>query len=215
MNLHQVNCLPRLLKGDILLVGCEIMLHSSFKLTMRLAGMKVILSVKSAWSICIQCLMLASYPLSRRIMKDVKRTHTHIHADCQQKFIRAGRVSSSSSVFWTILWYPFVDVMKKVFWDKVFKNGPNKNCRGQPLKNLKGYGLLKQTLPLQIFQKLSFTNFTWPIPEYFVPSMTTVFSRLQLDSGIPWLLIWIFRYMKLISTLLICILSSQVFIMFL
>ena len=27
-------------------------------------------------------------------------------------------------------------------WDKVFKNGIRKICGGQPLKNLKGYGLL-------------------------------------------------------------------------
>ena len=26
-------------------------------------------------------------------------------------------------------------------WDKVFKNGPSKNCGRQPFKNLKGYGL--------------------------------------------------------------------------
>ena len=31
-------------------------------------------------------------------------------------------------------------------WDKVFKSGPSKNCERQPLKNLKGYGLLKQTI---------------------------------------------------------------------
>ena len=28
-------------------------------------------------------------------------------------------------------------------WDKVFKNGTSKICGRQPLKNLKGYGLLK------------------------------------------------------------------------
>ena len=28
-------------------------------------------------------------------------------------------------------------------WDKVFKNGPNKNCGRQPLKSLKEYVLLK------------------------------------------------------------------------
>ena len=28
-------------------------------------------------------------------------------------------------------------------WDKVFKNGPNKNCGRQSLKNLKRYGLTK------------------------------------------------------------------------
>ena len=31
-----------------------------------------------------------------------------------------------------------------VIWDKVFKSGPSKICGRQPLKNLKGYGLLKQ-----------------------------------------------------------------------
>ena len=28
-------------------------------------------------------------------------------------------------------------------WVKVFKNGPSKICGRQPLKNLKGYGVLK------------------------------------------------------------------------
>ena len=28
-------------------------------------------------------------------------------------------------------------------WDKVFKSGPSTICGRQPLKNLKGYGLLK------------------------------------------------------------------------
>ena len=35
-------------------------------------------------------------------------------------------------------------------WDKVFKNGQSKICGGGQT-NLKGYGLLKQTLSLQIF----------------------------------------------------------------
>ena len=34
-------------------------------------------------------------------------------------------------------------------WVEVFKNGPSKNCARQPLKNLKGYDLLKQTITLQ------------------------------------------------------------------
>ena len=33
--------------------------------------------------------------------------------------------------------------MAIVIWDKVFKNGPSKIFGRQPLKNLKGYGLLK------------------------------------------------------------------------
>ena len=31
----------------------------------------------------------------------------------------------------------------KFKWEKVFKNGPSKICERQALKNLKGYGLLK------------------------------------------------------------------------
>ena len=37
-------------------------------------------------------------------------------------------------------------------WDKVFENGPSKLCRIQLLKNLKEYGLLKQTISFQIFK---------------------------------------------------------------
>ena len=45
-------------------------------------------------------------------------------------------------------------------WDKVFKNGPSKIYERQNLKNWKGYGLLKETISLQIFQRLSSTDFT-------------------------------------------------------
>ena len=38
-----------------------------------------------------------------------------------------------------------------VIWDKVFKSGPSKICGRQTLKNLKEYGLLKQTISFQIF----------------------------------------------------------------
>ena len=33
--------------------------------------------------------------------------------------------------------------MENFIWDKVFKNGPSKICKGQSLKNLKEFGLLK------------------------------------------------------------------------
>ena len=55
--------------------------------------------------------------------------------------------------------------------DKVFKNGPSKFFGRQPLKNLKGYGLPKTGHLLQIFKRLSSTNFTWSIIEYFVASV--------------------------------------------
>ena len=42
-----------------------------------------------------------------------------------------------------------IDRRKKC--DKVFKNGPSKICERQPLKNLKGSGLLRQAIPFQFF----------------------------------------------------------------
>ena len=50
---------------------------------MSFEGGKDIQYVKSAWSISIQKLMPASYPFSKGIVRDLKRTgtraHTHIH----------------------------------------------------------------------------------------------------------------------------------------
>ena len=50
--------------------------------------------------------------------------------------------------------------MSSNIWDEVFKSGRSKFCEREPLKNLKGYGLLKQTISLHIFQRLSTTEFT-------------------------------------------------------
>ena len=44
-------------------------------------------------------------------------------------------------------------------WNNVFKNGPNKICERESLKNLKWYGLFKQTISTRIFQRLSSTNY--------------------------------------------------------
>ena len=41
-------------------------------------------------------------------------------------------------------------VIVPCIWDKVFKNEPSRICERQPLKNVKEYGLLKQTTSLQI-----------------------------------------------------------------
>ena len=38
---------------------------------------------------------------------------------------------------------------QKIICDKVFQSGPSKICGRQPLKDLKGYGLLKQTFQPQ------------------------------------------------------------------
>ena len=51
----------------------------------------------------------------------------------------------------------------------VFKSGPSKIFGRQPLKNLKGYGLLKKTISLKLFNDCLETIFTSSILEYFVP----------------------------------------------
>ena len=43
--------------------------------------------------------------------------------------------------------------------EKVFKNGPSKICGRQPLKNLKGYDLLKADHAHSIFLKAVFHKF--------------------------------------------------------
>ena len=51
--------------------------------------------------------------------------------------------------FWNIKVAAVFDFIQSyLIWDKVFKKGPNKVCGRQPLKNLKGYGLNKQTISL-------------------------------------------------------------------
>ena len=73
----------------------------------------------------------------------------------------------------------------KIIWGKVFKNGPSKICGRQRYEDLKWYGLLRQTISLQIFKKLSSSNFTWSILEYFFPyqiltSFNITFSTLSI-----------------------------------
>ena len=62
-------------------------------------------------------------------------------------------------------------------WDKVFKNGPSKICKRQPLKNLKGYGLPKEDLTPS---KVVFNKFCCSIFEYLVPFSHRVLLRLVL-----------------------------------
>ena len=56
-------------------------------------------------------------------------------------------------------------------WGKVFKNGPNKTCGRQPLKNLKWYGLLRE-IP-------SFQHSGWIIPWKWLRKNLQVKSNFQ------------------------------------
>ena len=57
--------------------------------------------------------------------------------------------------FFQIQVYKFGTIIR----DKVFKNGPSKICGRQPLKNLKGYGLLEAVHTPSNFLKAVFHKF--------------------------------------------------------
>ena len=91
-------------------------------------------------------------------------------------------------------------------WVKVFKNGPSKSCGRQLLKNLKWYGLLRQTISLQNFYRPSSRNFTWFILVYLDPYASTVYCK-----GSP----FIYHYFcctKVIAPLKLALPSSHSFI---
>lgn len=66
----------------------------------------------------------------------------------------------------TFYWILLKSFFARDIWDKVLKNGPSQTCGVQPLKNLNCYDLPYQTISIQIFQRLYFTNFTWSGREY-------------------------------------------------
>ena len=57
-------------------------------------------------------------------------------------------------------------------WGKVLKNGRSKICGKQPLKYLKGYGLLKQNYSLKFFES--------SLPQIFLGPFLKTLSHLQL-----------------------------------
>ena len=51
--------------------------------------------------------------------------------------------------------HEFHEIMKvSLIWDIVFKNGPSKIFRRQPLQNMKVYGLLKASKKWNMFRKI-------------------------------------------------------------
>ena len=81
-----------------------------------------------------------------------------------------------------------------LMWDKVFRNGPSKICGRHPLKNLKGYGMLKHNVILRISaEAIVFANLNvskhfchrCPNIQDFV-IITNIFTiKIAKDSDIP------------------------------
>ena len=94
-----------------------------------------------------------------------------------QRFSDVSRVYRKRPVAWNGL-IKTLEQVRKILgttkWGKVFKTGPSKICGRQPLRNLKWYGLLRQTISLQNFSRLSSTNFTWSIFEYLSQIMFVI-----------------------------------------
>ena len=66
-------------------------------------------------------------------------------------------------------------IKNKKKWDKVFKDRPSKTCGRQPLKNLMGYGVFKQTISLQIFKGC--------LPQKLLGPFLNTLSHLKLSPG--------------------------------
>ena len=82
------------------------------------------------------------------------------------KMLQNHRICESTQIPFS--WQSFPLKVFKSILDKVLKNRPSKICGRQPLKILKEYRMLKQTILLYFFWWLSSTNFTRSILEYFV-----------------------------------------------
>ena len=79
-----------------------------------------------------------------------------------------------------------------LIWVKVFKNGPSKNCEGQPLKNLKWYGLLRQTISnflKTVFHKFYLVQSWIPWPIYTLITCTN--KRLNVTQQCQIYLTWL------------------------
>ena len=93
-------------------------------------------------------------------------------------------ILTSSYLNYHCLWSLFIISLKKI-WVKVFKNGPSKISRRQPLKDVKRYSLLRQIISLQLFSRLCSANFTWPILKIFEPfwnSQMYIFNYFHIFS---------------------------------
>ena len=64
----------------------------------------------------------------------------------------------------------------RYIWDKVFKSGPSKICERQPLKSLKGHGLLKQTISLQTFWRSC-------LPQILLGPLLNTLTHLYIVKG--------------------------------
>ena len=59
-------------------------------------------------------------------------------------------------------------------WDEVFKSGPSKFCGRQPLKYLKGYGLLSRPYPFKFFKGC--------LPQILLGPFLTILTQLRVTN---------------------------------
>ena len=73
---------------------------------------------------------------------DISAHQYFIYSKCQLSFHETKNIDVTADVCLKVQ-IPQATIAKNI-WDKVFKNGPNKICGGQPLKNFKSYDLYMQ-----------------------------------------------------------------------
>ena len=78
-------------------------------------------------------------------------------------------------------------VLSIVKWDKVFKNGPSTICGRQSWRVM-----------VCLAQRVSSTNFTWSILEYYVPNI--LWNSLWCTKPVTWLISSILHFADLHGT---------------
>ena len=78
----------------------------------------------------------------------------------------------------------------RLIWAKVFNNGPSKICGGHSLKNLEGYGLLKQFVPVKTLSWSKRYSLTVSAIYYFIVDINNVVSlslkSVSKDDSLKW-----------------------------
>ena len=73
----------------------------------------------------------------------------------------------------------------KIIWDNVFKNGASNICGRLTLKNLNGYGVLKQTKSLQTLPS-PFKLFKGFLPQILLARFLNTLSHIIIGNFIIW-----------------------------
>ena len=103
-------------------------------------------------------------------------------------YLSIGFPQKSVNFFFLNVLTNIIDYFKnflKIIWDNVFKNGASNICGRLTLKNLNGYGVLKQTISLQTLP-YPFKLFKGFLPQMLLARFLNTLSHIIIGNFIIW-----------------------------